>query len=147
MSVAAIFWGVMHNINGAMSRFYKFVVCNVTITWLWRAYCLFAARVASFAIYYVKFQKTSRMSILKFDFLATKRCFKNSKTWKLSRREKLARFRMVFSVTSDWSRTIVCTSPCWPISNRADATWFAARQNSFSPARRAFFMGAVCNLA
>ena len=28
-----------------------------------------------------------------------------------------------------------------PMSNRADAIWFAARQNSFSPARRAFLWG------
>ena len=30
---------------------------------------------------------------------------------------------------------------CWPISNRAYAIWLAARQNSFSPARRAFSWG------
>ena len=33
------------------------------------------------------------------------------------------------------------TSPCWPISHSADAVWFAARQNSFSPARGAFSWG------
>ena len=35
------------------------------------------------------------------------------------------------------------TSPCWPISNKADAMWFAAHQNSFSPLGTHFHEGSL----